>query len=195
MVPGNLEPSNLSGAGTNTAASGRDVIIAGGGPTGLWLACELALAGVQVTVLEQLARPTGLSKALGLHPRTMEMLDHRGILDRFVNGYPAPPFVNFGMFPLDVRTIEFPHPFGVAIPQARVEQILEERARELGTEVRRGHTVTGLQQRNDSVVLNVRTANDEYQLTAPYVVGCDGGHSVVRKLSGIAFPGAEPSVV
>ena len=80
-----------------------DVIVAGGGPTGLWVACELALARVRVVVLERLARLTGLSKALRLQARTMEMLEYRGILDRFTAGNSIPPFLNFAMFPLDLR--------------------------------------------------------------------------------------------
>src|ERR1039457_4627204 len=77
------------------------VIVAGGGPTGLWLGCELALADVEGVGLERLPEPTGFSKALGLQSRTMEVLDHRGILDRFTVGNPAVPFLNFGMIPLD----------------------------------------------------------------------------------------------
>ena len=77
-----------------------DVIIAGGGPTGLWLACELALARVRVVVIEKLAEPTGHSKALGLQSRSMEMLEYRGLLDRFTAGNTAPPFLNFAMLPL-----------------------------------------------------------------------------------------------
>ena len=191
----NPSPSDVSRDNLNAASETSQVLIAGGGPTGLWLSCELALQGVRVTVLEQLGRPTGRSKALGLHPRTMEMLDHRGILSRFTDGNPTPPFVNFAMLPLDLRTIDFPHPYGVVIPQARVEQLLEERAQELGVEIRRGHEVTGFRQDEGGVTVGVRTANGDYQVRAAYLVGCDGGHSVVRKQSGVAFPETEPMIV
>jgi 3-(3-hydroxy-phenyl)propionate hydroxylase/bifunctional hydroxylase/dehydrase len=86
----------------------QDVVTAGGGPTGWWLACELALAGVRVVVLERLAQPTGLSKALGLQARSMELLQPRGILDRFTAGSPTIPFLNFGMLPVDLRKLDFP---------------------------------------------------------------------------------------
>ena len=188
------ETSAQSGKFDRTS-SDREVVIAGGGPTGLWLACELALAGVRVTVLEQLARPTGLSKALGLHARSMEMLEHRGILHRFTAGNSAPPFVNFGMMPLDLRTLDFPHPYGVVIPQARVEELLEEHARELGAEIRRGHEVMGMRQNDQGVTVTARNANGDYEVAARYLVGCDGGHSIVRKESGIDFPGTEPTIV
>jgi 2-polyprenyl-6-methoxyphenol hydroxylase-like FAD-dependent oxidoreductase len=172
-----------------------EVAVAGGGPTGLWLACELALVGVRVTVLEQLAEPTGLSKALGLQARSMEMLEYRGILDRFTAGNPTPPFLNFGMFPLDLRKLDFPHPHGVVIPQARVEALLEERARELGVEIRRGHEVVGLHQDEQGVTVEVRRASESYALPARYLAGCDGGHSVVRKQLGVTFPGLEPTII
>lgn len=172
-----------------------DVIVAGGGPTGLWLACELALARVRVGVLERLAKPTGLSKALGLQARTMEMLEYRGILDRFTAGNPMPPFLNFAMFPLDLRRLDFPHPYGVVIPQARVEALLEERARELCAEIRRGHEVVGLHQETQGVTVQVRTESATHELTAKYLVGCDGGHSVVRKELGVPFPGLEPTII
>ena len=106
-----------------------DVIVVGGGPTGLWLACELALARVRVAVLEKAAEPTGLSKALGLQSRSMEMLEHRGILDRFTAGNPTPPFLNFGMFPLDLRGHDFAHPYGVVMPHAR-EALLQAHAKD-----------------------------------------------------------------
>ncbi|HEX2711815.1 MAG TPA: FAD-dependent oxidoreductase, partial [Candidatus Acidoferrales bacterium] len=176
-------------------AGAPEVVVVGGGPTGLWLACELALAGVRVVVLERLAEPTGLSKAMGLHARSMEMLEHRGILDRFTAGNRTPPFLNFGMFPLDLRTHDFPHPYGLLIPQARIEALLEERARELGAELRRGHEVVGLHQDEQGVTVEVRTATGDYELRAGYLVGCDGGHSTVRKQLGDEFPGIAPTVI
>jgi bifunctional hydroxylase/dehydrase len=178
----------------NTDSEAPQVIIAGGGPTGLWLASELALARVRVVVLEKLAAPTGLSKALGVQSRTMEMLDHRGILDRFTAGNPAPPFLNFAMFPLDLRTLDFPHPHGVIIPQSRVEALLEERAMELGAEIRRGHEIAGLRQDAERVIAEIRSTAGDYELASQYLVGCDGAHSVVRKQIGVPFPGVEPTV-
>src|ERR1035438_153046 len=88
-----------------------DVVIVGAGPTGLMLACELGLAGIRATVLENLPSPTGLSKALGLQARSMEMLDHRGLLERFGTARRAPPFANFAMFQLDLHAIPFDHPY------------------------------------------------------------------------------------
>jgi len=172
-----------------------DVIVVGGGPTGLWLACELALARVRVAVLEKVTEPTGLSKALGLQSRSMEMLEHRGILDRFTAGNPTPPFLNFGMFPLDLRRLDFPHPYGVVIPQAKVETLFEARAKELGAQIRRGHEVAGVHQDVQGVKVDVRTRSETYQLTAQYLAGCDGAHSVVRKQLGIAFPGLDPTII
>jgi 2-polyprenyl-6-methoxyphenol hydroxylase-like FAD-dependent oxidoreductase len=179
----------------NAGAARPQVVIAGGGPTGLWLASELALANVRVTVLEKLAVPTGMSKALGLQSRTMEMLDHRGVLERFTAGNQAPPFLNFAMFPVDLRRLDFPHPYGVIIPQSRVEALLEERAKKLGAEVRRGHEVIGLEQAAESVTVQVRTESGDYELACQYLIGCDGAHSVVRNEMGVAFSGMEPTVV
>jgi 2-polyprenyl-6-methoxyphenol hydroxylase-like FAD-dependent oxidoreductase len=99
------------------------------------------------------------------------------------------------MFPLDLRRLDFRHPYGVVIPQARVEALLEEHAKELGAEVRRGHEVVALQQGAKDVTAEVRTKSERCQMGAQYLVGCDGGHSVVRKQLGVAFPGLEPTVV
>src|ERR1035438_2822232 len=109
----------------------HEVFIVGAGPTGLMLACEHGLAGIRAIVLEKLPSPTGLSKALGLHPRTMEVLNHRGLLERFSTGRRAPPFANFAMFQLDLHAIPFGHSHGIVVPQADVEQLLEVRAQEL----------------------------------------------------------------
>jgi 2-polyprenyl-6-methoxyphenol hydroxylase-like FAD-dependent oxidoreductase len=176
-------------------SGGPEVAVVGSGPTGLWLACELALAGVRVVILERLAEPTGRSKALGLQSRSMEMLANRGILDRFTAGNPAVPFLNFGMFPLDLRKLDFPHPRTVVIPQARVEALLAARAEELGVEIRRGHDVVAFVQEADGVSISVRTGSGDYEMTAQFLVGCDGGHSAVRKQLGVAFPGVDPTVV
>jgi 2-polyprenyl-6-methoxyphenol hydroxylase-like FAD-dependent oxidoreductase len=126
----------------------------------------------------------------------MEFLEYRGILDRFTAGNPTPPFLNFGMFPLDLRKLDFPHPYGVIIPQARVEALFEERARELAVEIRRGHEVVGVHQSATEVVIKVQTEEAQsYELSAPYLIGCDGGHSVVRKQLGVEFPGLDPTIV
>ena len=143
-----------------------DVIVVGGGPTGLWLASELALARVRVAVLEKLRVPTALSKALGLQSRAMEMLEYRGILDRFTAGNPTPPFLNFGMFPLDLRKLDFHHPRGVIIPQARVEALLEEHAKELGAAIHRGHEVTKFHQDAQGVKVEVQMQSESFELEA-----------------------------
>lgn len=173
----------------------RDVVIVGAGPTGLMLACELGLVGIRATVLEKLPSPTGLSKALGLQSRTMEMLDHRGLLERFSAGRSAPPFANFAMFPLDLHAIPFGHPYGVVIPQSDIEQALEARARELGADILRGHEITAVHQEKGLVRVGIVGPNGAYDESCHYLVGCDGGHSAVRTLSGISFPGLGPTVV
>jgi 2-polyprenyl-6-methoxyphenol hydroxylase-like FAD-dependent oxidoreductase len=103
--------------------------------------------------------------------------------------------LNFGMFPLDLRRLDFPHPYGVVIPQARVESLFEARAKELGAEIRRGHEVAGVHQDAQGVKVDVRTRSETYQLAAQYLAGCDGAHSVVRKQLGIAFPGLDPTII
>ena len=168
-----------------------DVVIVGAGPTGLLLASELALAGVNPTVLERLPEPTGLSKAMALLGRSVDMLERRGLLNRFAERAPVGPpvFAHFAMLPLDLAVVAELGLRGILLPQAQTEEILLARALELGVKIRRNQEVDGLEQDQDGVTL---TAGGQ-RVRARFVVGCDGGSSVVRKLAGIGFPGIAPS--
>ncbi|HEX9297253.1 MAG TPA: FAD-dependent monooxygenase [Polyangiaceae bacterium] len=175
----------------------EDVVIIGGGPTGLMLACELHLAGARAVVLERLSEPTGLSKALGLSGRGVDLLDHRGLIERFRRGQASAAsiagFIHFGGIPIDVRRLKGEPPKFLFVLQAVTESLLAERANELGVEIHRGQELIGLEQDADSVHLGVRTADGERRLQARFVVGCDGGRSSVRELAGIGFPGTAPT--
>ncbi|MEU8695542.1 FAD-dependent monooxygenase [Streptomyces sp. NPDC048665] len=166
-----------------------DVAIAGAGPNGLMLACELALAGARPLVLERLTEPTGEQRANGLVGQVVRMLDRRGLYERLTapgtTPEPAPGFV-FGAFPLDLNDLLDNPLYTLAVPQRRIEHMLAERAAELGVEVRRGHDVVGLTQGEQSVVIEL---HGREPVEAAFLVGADGGHSVVRKLTGIEFPG------
>ncbi|MFD7902770.1 FAD-dependent monooxygenase [Kitasatospora sp. NPDC059747] len=166
-----------------------DVIIAGAGPNGLMLACELALAGARPLVLERLAEPSGEQRANGLVGQVVRMLDRRGLYERLTapgaTPEPVPGFV-FGAFPLDLKDLPDNPLYTLMVPQRRVERMLAERAAELGVEVRRGHEVTGLTQGEDSVTVELRGRES---MEAAFLVGADGGHSTVRRLTGIGFPG------
>jgi 2-polyprenyl-6-methoxyphenol hydroxylase-like FAD-dependent oxidoreductase len=170
----------------------NDVVIAGGGPNGLLLACELKLAGVDPIVLERLSQPSDMPKANGLVGQVVRMLDYRGLYERFSGNSSAPravPSFQFGGLGLELHRLADNPMFMLPIPQRRLEQLLEERATELGVEIRRGHEVTGLTQNDESVTLRVHDGTGDYELTARYVVGCDGGHSLIRRSVGIGFPG------
>ncbi len=170
-------------------------VVAGGGPVGLMAACELALGGVRTVVLERLARPTGQSRALGLHSRTVEVFEQRGLLDKVERQAPVWPKGHFaGLRKVDLTKLAGKHTYALMVPQSRTEELLAERAVKLGVEIRRGHEVTGLVQDDDGVTVTVRTADGEYELRTGYLVGCDGGSSTVRKLTGVDFPGT-PSTI
>lgn len=170
-----------------------DVIVAGGGPTGVMLAAELRLHGVQVVVLEQDAEPTRIVRALGLHARSIEVMDQRGLLDRFLalgQQYPLGGFFAGISKPAPDR-LDTTYPYTLGIPQTTTERLLTEHATELGAEIRRGCGLVGLSQDNQGVTAELA---DGTRLRSRYLVGCDGGRSTVRKLLGVGFPG-EPSTV
>jgi 2-polyprenyl-6-methoxyphenol hydroxylase-like FAD-dependent oxidoreductase len=171
-----------------------DVVIAGAGPNGLMLACELSLAGVRPIVLEQLPAPSEQPKANGLVGQVVKMLDRRGLYERLSGSAsgepprPAPGFV-FGALPLDLTVLADNPIHLLHVGQVRITEVMRERAAELGVRIRWGHAVTGLSQNEDSVTLDVTGPDGPYRLDTGYLVGADGGRSVTRKLSGIGFPG------
>src|SRR5215469_7815220 len=165
------------------------VVIAGGGPTGLMLAGELALAGVDVAVLER--RPgqeLAGSRAGGLHSRAIEILDQRGIAERFLAEGTKAQTTRLGETVLDIGDFPTRHPYGLGLWQNHIERIMAEWVGELGVPIHYGHAVTGFAQ--DDAGVNVELA-DGCSLRAEYLVACDGGRSVVRKAAGIDFPGWE----
>lgn len=170
-----------------------DVIIAGGGPTGMMLAGELRLHGVHVLVLEKDPEPTGIVRSLGLHARSIEVMDQRGLLERFLahgKRYPVGGFFAAITKPAPDR-LDTAHPYVLGIPQPVTDRLLTEHAIELGAEIRRGSELVGLSQDDDGVTAVLA---DGTRLRSTYLVGCDGGRSTVRKLLGVGFPG-EPSKV
>ncbi|GAA3185622.1 FAD-dependent monooxygenase [Nonomuraea roseoviolacea] len=177
---------------SSTDDSSTDVLIAGGGPNGLMLACELSLAGARPVVLERLTARAEENRANGLVGQVVRVLDHRGLHERLTGSAepprPVPGFV-FGALPLDLSAVEDNPLHILGVPQRRVERALEERATELGAEIRRGHELTGLSQDAEGVTAEIAGPGGPYRLRARYLVGADGGRSLARKLCGIGFPG------
>jgi 2-polyprenyl-6-methoxyphenol hydroxylase-like FAD-dependent oxidoreductase len=167
------------------------VVIAGGGPTGMMLAGELSLAGVGVAVFERRAnQDLAGSRAGGLHSRTIEILDQRGIADRFLSKGQVAQVAGFGGIPLDISDFSTRHPHGLGLWQNHIEHILASWVHELRVPIHYGTEVTGFAQ--DDTGVEVRLSNGR-SLRADYLVGCDGGRSLIRKAAGIEFPGWDPT--
>jgi len=168
------------------------VLIAGGGPTGLMLAAELALAGVDVAIVERRASQALVgSRAGGLHARSLEMLDQRGVADRFISQGQTYPVAGFAMIQFDMSDFPTRHNYVLALTQNHIERILAEWVGSLPVKFYREHEVTGCTQDDTGVDVAL---SDGTSLRADYLVGCDGGRSVIRKSAGIEFPGWDPTM-
>lgn len=167
------------------------VVIGGGGPTGLMLAGELALAGVDVAIVERRANQDLIgARAGGLHARTIEVLDQRGIADRFLSQGQVAQVAGFAWIRLDISDFPTRHPYGLALRQNNIERILAGWVEEIGVTIYRGREVTGFGQDDAGVDVEL---SDGPSLRAEYLVGCDGGRSLIRKVAGIEFPGWDPT--
>ncbi|MFB6451757.1 FAD-dependent monooxygenase [Bradyrhizobium tunisiense] len=177
----------------NPVRNEHAVVIAGGGPTGLMLAAELALADVDVAVVER--RPDQAmveTRAGGLHARTIEILDQRGVADRFLREGQVVQLAGFAWTRLDISDLPTRHAYGLALRQTHIERILADWAMELGVPFYRNREVTGFAR--DETGVDVSLSGGE-RLRASYLVGCDGGRSLVRKTAGIDFPGTAPTLL
>ena len=167
------------------------VVIAGGGPTGLMLAAELALARVDVAIVERRAtQAVEGARAGGLHSRTIEVLDQRGVAERFLAKGKIMQVAGFAMNPLDISDFPTRHNYGLALWQEGIERGLLDWVSELGVPIHRERVVTGFLQDDAGVDVELGSHG---ALRAEYLVGCDGGRSVIRKKAGIEFPGWDPS--
>jgi 2-polyprenyl-6-methoxyphenol hydroxylase-like FAD-dependent oxidoreductase len=167
------------------------VLIAGGGPTGLMLAGELALAGVDVAIVERRASQELVgSRAGGLHSRTLEVFDQRGIADRFLSEGQKAQVGMFAGARLDISDFPTRHNYGLGLWQNHIERILAGWVEDLAVPIYRGREVTGFVQDDAGVDVEL---SDGQSLRAEYLVGCDGGRSLIRKAAGIEFPGWDPT--
>lgn len=177
---------------SNSAPTDHAVVIAGGGPTGLMLAAELALADVDVAIIERRAKQDLVgTRAGGLHARTIEILDQRGVADRFLREGQVTQLAGFAWTRLDISDLPTRHAYGLALRQNRIERILADWVAELAVPIYREREVTGLVQ--DETGIDIALSGDE-TLRAQYLVGCDGGRSTVRKTAGIDFAGSDPTL-
>jgi 3-(3-hydroxy-phenyl)propionate hydroxylase len=169
----------------------HSVVVAGGGPTGLMLAAELALARVDVVIVERRAiADPDRARAGGLHARTIEVLDQRGVADRFVEAGKVMQIQGFGRTPLDISDLPSRRNYGLALPQVQTELLLAAWVRELGVPAMREREMTGFTQDDTGVDVAL---SDGTSIRAEYLIGCDGGRSVIRKAAGIEFAGWAPS--
>ncbi len=163
------------------------VLIAGGGPTGLMLAGELGLAGVDAAVVERRTSQELIgARAGGLHSRTIEVLDQRGIADRFLSRGQVAQVAGFAQIRLDISEFPTRHPYGLALWQNEIEHVLADWVNELGVPIYRGEEVATVAQDGNGVDVGL---SDGRVMRGQYLVGCDGGRSVIRKAAGIDFPG------
>lgn len=176
----------------NAGTKGHSVVIAGGGPTGMMLAGELALAGIDVAIVERRTSPDiAGSRAGGLHAATINLLDRRGIADRFLSQGRIAQVAGFGGTVLDISDFPTRHNYGLALWQNHIERILAGWIAELAVTLYRDREVLGFAQDGDGVDVDL---SDNQSLRADYLVGCDGGRSLIRKAAGIDFPGWDPSI-
>lgn len=167
------------------------VVVVGGGPTGMMLAAELTLAGVDVAIVERRSSPElAGSRAGGLHSRSIEILDQRGVAERFLAEGQVAQVARIAMNVLDISDFPTRHPYGLALWQNHIERIMAEWVAELEVPIYRGREVTGFAQDEAGVDVEV---SDGGALRAEYLIGCDGGRSVIRKAAGIEFPGWDPT--
>jgi 3-(3-hydroxy-phenyl)propionate hydroxylase len=176
----------------DTKVPDHAIVICGGGPTGLMLAGELALAGADVAIVER--RPDQKlagSRAGGLHARSIELLDQRGIADRFLAAGETMQVTGFALTRLDISDFPTRHNYGLALWQNHIERLLAEWVAELGVSTYRARDVVGFVEDETGVDIAL---SDGSSLRTSYLVGCDGGRSLIRKTAGIDFPGWDPTI-